>query len=255
MDNTNNTDDLNKFIEEFSNVEQSIEKKSGLDNVVQEGDKDNTTLSNPEQYFICTFKHDDTIDSKTYIKFIKSVESLVRTSYEYSQYIGYLRNDLNMNKCQIMQNITDENANLEFHHHPFTLFTIVQAVFEKMLKDNGSAQTFEVADQVLKLHYDNVIGLVPLSKTAHDLVHAGDIFIHPNQLFGKVIDFIKEYKDHIDENEMKNIAKYIQMTNNNFPTVQKDVLQFNTEFKFKGKDFLDTQDVFDCNVITKDGKK
>ena len=54
---------------------------------------------------------------------------------------------------------------------------------------------------------------------------------------------------------MKNIAKYIQMTNNNFPTVQKDVLQFNTEFKFKGKDFLDTQDVFDCNVITKDGKK
>mgnify|MGYP003610265211 CR=1 FL=1 len=63
----------------------------------------------------------------------------------------------------------------------------------------------------MRLHYDNIIGLVPLSKTAHDLAHAGDLYIDPKQIFGNIGKYLETYRDYIDENEIKKLSKYAEM--------------------------------------------
>ena len=71
------------------------------------------------------------------------------------------------------------------HHYPFTLFDIVQGVLRHeygILSDREPVykrpvNLLKVNEKVMKLHYQGVIGLIPLSLTAHELAHNGDIFI------------------------------------------------------------------------------
>ena len=249
-------DTINDFLKEFENVEQSIEKANGFSDIQIDCQQDtnNIELSNPEQYFICTFRHDDQMDAKQYMKFIKSVEGLIRTCPEYKQYLNYLRNTLGMDRCQVLQNIPPETYSLEFHHHPFTLFQLVDTVLQYFLKQKGQVQTFEVADHVMSLHYKNKVGLVPLQKTAHDLAHSGDLFIDPKQIFGKVGEFINEYKDYINEEDMKQLAKYHELATKNLPVVTNNVLSINDTPQFQGKELITLEDIQACNIITKEGK-
>ena len=61
----------------------------------------------------------------------------------------------------------------------------------------------------MALHFKNKVGIVPLSVTMHDLVHSGSIFLNLKQVFGRVIDFLEEYRDFISiEQKEKNLKTY-----------------------------------------------
>ena len=95
--------------------------------------------------------------------------------------------EFDLTKCKFIPqaDIVDTNVGLELHHYPFTLFDIVQGVLRHeygILSDREPVykrpvNLFKVAEKVMKLHYQGVIGLIPLSLTAHELAHNGDIFI------------------------------------------------------------------------------
>jgi hypothetical protein len=78
----------------------------------------------------------------------------------------------------------------------------------------------------MDLHYQNKIGLVPLSKTVHDLTHDGEIFINFKSVFGKFNEFIDEYIDYIPENLINKYNKLLDMSNSNVEYSTKDILKY-----------------------------
>ena len=56
------------------------------------------------------------------------------------------------------------------------------------------------------LHYNNMVGLIPLSETIHELVHNGVIFIPTTHVFGNYKLFVEAYKPFftIEQNDMLN---------------------------------------------------
>lgn len=166
----------------------------------------------------------DLRDEKTFIKYIRSIEKIIRGSIEYRSYIGYLKNNLNITQCTFlpMIDISEiKGVGLEFHHYPFTLFDTVCIVFNNKIVEKGGRDSmfadfrispFEVANEVMKLHYENKVGLVPLSKTVHELAHEGSIFIPLDLVFGNVNEFIKEYKNAITEDQFNLLSTLITLT-------------------------------------------
>jgi hypothetical protein len=137
-------------------------------------------------------------EEKSRIKFIKYIEKIVRRSFEYKTYIGFLKNELNLTKCTFLPMIDINEikmVGLEFHHYPYTLFDITSVVLDEHMLINGEKHInpFNIAQEIMQLHYQNYIGLVPLTQTIHELVHSGKVFVNLDYVFGNYNKFINLY--------------------------------------------------------------
>ena len=140
------------------------------------------------------------MSDKDKVKTIKTVERMVRSSLEYKAYIKYLKQYIDMTKCSFFNSVSNKDGkrtSIEIHHEPFTLFDITQAVLEKQLDETGEVNLFSISEEVMKLHYQCKVGLIPLSATVHELVHAGQVFIPLQSPRGDYIAFLEEYDRYI----------------------------------------------------------
>lgn len=149
------------------------------------------------------------MSEKDKIKLIKTIERIVRSSQEYKQYISFLRKEVDMTMCSFFTNISNKDSrkvSIEIHHEPFTLFDIAQIVLEKWIAENKKINPILIAEEVMKLHYQNKVGLIPLSITVHELVHSGKLFIPLQNVYGDFISFFEEYEPYIS-NDLKDILQ------------------------------------------------
>jgi hypothetical protein len=178
-----------------------------------------------------SFYERDLREQKQFIKFVKNVEKIVRGSIEYKRYVGYLKNELNIKQCTFLPQVNIEEikgVGLEFHHYPFTLYDIVSIVVNQYLAQRTlHISPFLIANDVMELHYENKVGLIPLSKTVHDLAHAGEIMIPLNLIFGDVKGFIEKYQLGMTEENRSSLRTLIQMTQKLGEDYKPDVLNKN----------------------------
>lgn len=136
-------------------------------------------------------------------KYIKRIENVVRSSMEYRDYVAYLKEYVDMGRCAFfnnVENVQGSKVRIEIHHEPLTLYDIVKTVINKYIEEAIPLNDFYIADEVMKIHYENQVGLIPLSKSVHQIVHNGtDIVIPLNLVFGDYQTFLNEYEDYIDE--------------------------------------------------------
>lgn len=138
-------------------------------------------------------------------KWIKSCETLCRSSLEYKDLIEYLKVKMGMNFCSFFHNVSKEDfvktrIRIEIHHEPFTLFDIVAIVLQKRLDETDPHERidmYDIADEVMQLHYRGHVGLIPLSATVHELVHSGNLFVPLQFIDEGFYLFFQEYKDTI----------------------------------------------------------
>ena len=136
-------------------------------------------------------------DEKDFNKFINDTERDIRRSYEYREFIKYIRDNMQMNKCAFLEGVTNEETfdiKIEIHHYPFSLHDIVEIVLKKRLYYNESTSKFMVAKEVMSLHYKLVVGLIPLSQTVHELAHSGKLFVPSDKVVGRYNMFVDLYK-------------------------------------------------------------
>lgn len=148
-------------------------------------------------------------DAKDFTKYIKFLEQTVRSSVEYREYIQYLRNAFEMNRCTIYMNVTNNltnNIKIEVHHDPLTLYDICLIIFRKRQAAGEPLDEDNVAKEVMWCHYNGLIGLIPLSETVHELVHNGVLFIPTTHVFGNYKVFVEMYKPFftIEQTDMLN---------------------------------------------------
>lgn len=163
----------------------------------------------------CTKESYDLYNEKEFKKYINDIERIVRNSREYKVYIQYLRNYMDMNTSLFSPNVSNAQSTkirIEIHHTPFTLFDITMTVFNKRSRCGESLNVFLVAKEVAYLHYFLYVGLVPLSKTEHLLVHNQSLLVPLDKVLGRYNEFIEMYRQDIPVDAMERFNVYEDMT-------------------------------------------
>jgi len=194
-------------------------EENKLGNIEFDDNNGKPILKSSDTPFPESFYFDKFFEEKEYKKFIKNIERLVRASKEYKNYVEDLRATVSaLNVDNILSYITSNDAVLEFHHYPFSLYDIVDTIVLQKFFDMDDFTSFDVGKEVMECHYENLIGLVPLSTTNHELVHAGELFLSTKQIFGDYRAFIAEYPEGISDDLKVKITEMEELSVKNQPT-------------------------------------
>ena len=142
----------------------------------------------------------DLENPKEFEKYIRVIERNIRTSFEYRGMMKYLKENLDMNKCSFYSDtlsLSEEvpAIKIEMHHEPITLYDLCIIIYNKrsFYHENLSEELIE--KEVMLLHYKLMVGLIPLSVTAHELVHNKYLFIPADKVYGNYKAFVDMYRD------------------------------------------------------------
>lgn len=170
-------------------------------------------------------------------KVIKLIERFCRSSFEYREYIDYLKNELDITKCAILDkiDINDIPVGIEFHHMPLSMFDISYAVACKMTDNDERVSLMQICEEVMREHYEGHIGLVPLTSTMHMAVHSGAIKIPTSKIYGNWLAFMNKYGDYLDKDMKSKIDDLLLLTDdeieeNNATKLQKNISDYKIKY-------------------------
>jgi hypothetical protein len=192
-----------------------VEVATGLEAIRMHGGRDEELyLSADGAFFEESFMTDRIVTAEESVRFIKKIEAIIRGSAEYKAYIGYLRADLGMDHCSFLPNLdmSMDEIGLEMHHAPLTLYAIVDIVITHRLARGQAVTSLSVADEVMRMHFENKIGLVPLCRSAHKLVHSGALTIAPQMVHGAWVEFLRDYPDGATEETVAQLLAFVSVT-------------------------------------------
>lgn len=144
-------------------------------------------------------------------KFINSVKSIVRHSPEYKLWREYITVTLGENYCVVTGELKRE-VTINIHHHPFTLYEIIDNVIEEFLTEGALFTSLDVSKKVMQLHYEDKIGYVPLATTIHEKYHNGFLQIPIEVVKGNWKQLLTEYSKFMTEEEKEAIKNKTDIT-------------------------------------------
>ena len=161
-------------------------------------------LSNGEQPYSLTLRRKGFDQDKEFIKFVRNVERLVRSSGEYKEWTDYVKDVLGYCNCAV----TDEKSSevtIEIHHHPITLFLIVKSIMITKINKEIEFCTFDIAQEAIELHFTNRLGYIPLVRTLHEKYHGGFLRIPMELVHGDWMYVFNNY--NIEDIDMQLIGE------------------------------------------------
>ena len=174
------------------------------------------------------------MDIDLYRSFLKNCESRFRHSETYKNYKGFLIG-LGLDRCQVHGFIhTDmEGVDIEMHHAILTLFDLCLIITEHLLNTVGFVSTFDVVQALKEAHKNNMVALVMLSKTPHQMYHAntGQFFIHPKMCFGNWPAFLEKYNKGLTQDVAFKLLYYLKKSLENDETTDSGLLDIRNKIK------------------------
>ena len=153
-------------------------------------------------------------NEKNLVKIIKKIETMIRTSKEYKLFINEIKSLPELNNDVFFPNMTkDQDIEIELHHFPLTLFDIIEILIINHLINKNPFSTFLIANEVLEEHINFNIGVVPLNKTNHQLVHSDKLELNLNYCFGNYQNFINKYENAISVRIRKKYNEILEKSN------------------------------------------
>ena len=162
---------------------------------------------------------------KEFAAFIKKSESAVRRSLEMRQYVAFLKAEMDMDRCVLLRGLG--GVDVELHHYPFTMFDLCAIEARRRIRREEPLSTLLVAHEVVHLHYSGAIGMVPLSKTLHELAHAGRLFIPMTAVHGDVAAYVEARKDDLTSDYIGKLRALVLTPPDRFNELAKVVLEVN----------------------------
>lgn len=188
-----------------------------LGNIEITGGKTNPTIDCPDSEFLIPFYKDADyfFVLQNFVDFIKSVEATVRKHPQYTEYKGLVATTYGLTKCQVLSHIDIEDESfketkIEMHHGPIlTLFDLAAIITEWAIQEEKNITTFYIAELLMQEHWDNNVQIMMLSKTVHDEVHEGNVWVNINQAFGNLSNFIDKYMSGLSARHIQKINDYL----------------------------------------------
>jgi len=183
----------------------------------------------------CTFdlplRIENFSSDKELIRYIKNVETLVRRSSEYYYWTKYITEALGHTSCSL----TNENmaeCTIDIHHHPLNLYTICKSVIMAKIEKQKKFCTFDIALEIIELHFQDKVGYIPLLSSLHEKYHNGYLEIPIELVYGNYSYIIKNYT--MEDCDMEKVielskitkdkSKYI-WTKNSYPAIVSDSIE------------------------------
>jgi hypothetical protein len=183
-------------------------------------DQKNPTLRSPYSPVDLPFyqTRETLMDVDTFRAFVKNAESSFRNSREYKMYKSYVIEYLGINRCQIFGNVTVDDASIELHHNVINLFDICILITSHVINTVGYITTYDLITMLIQEHFQNNVGVVFLSTTAHQLYHhVEDGYLPPSMTFGKWWELLSKYRYGITYDLANKVVKYIKKYQDNLP--------------------------------------
>ena len=165
-------------------------------------------------------------------KFIKSVERIIRTSQEYSQYIRYLKTTAMLTQCSVLNKLPEEVSKaltIEMHHCPLTLYDLVDIILTRQLSIGGDFTRISIANDVMVAHYMNQVGLVPMTKTMHQMIHENVNVVNHRDIFGNFDAFAETYSVFLTEEHQNKIARVKRTPDEVIMNTRRKYMEVNPE--------------------------
>lgn len=149
--------------------------------VVQERDGINPYIESPNaMYRLEFYLTRDNVDIEYYRKFLDNAISRFRRSAFYKMYKSHVMG-LGLNRCQVL-GITEDMADIELHHNFLTIYDIAFIICEHTLNTVGYIDTFQLVKLLKEVHSQNMVPIVMVSKTVHQMYHNNKDFVLPSQM-------------------------------------------------------------------------
>ena len=159
---------------------------------------------------------------KDFLAFIKNCEKAVRGCIEYKLWRNYIRDVLQIQSCAITFENMD-SCEIHIHHHIPSLFILIKALVNKRIEQESPFSTFDIALEVIEMHYKNRIGFVNLISSMHEKMHNGYLKIPMELVRGEYTYFIENYFKYLDDKDLdilnKRLAVKMQDCEQNIWTV------------------------------------
>lgn len=149
-----------------------------------------------------------------YNKFIKNCEKLIRGCLEYKLWRNYITDVLQIQTCAITEERMDQ-TNIDIHHHPVSLFSIVKSLVNEKLEKEEPFCSFDICTKAIELHFSNYIGFIPLLSDLHAKYHNGFLNLPKNMIRGNYNVYIENYSKYLDEDELEIINNRLAITEHN----------------------------------------
>jgi hypothetical protein len=166
-------------------------------------------------------------DEKEFVKFVKNVEKLVRNSIEYREWVNYITEVVGYANCALTEERMTE-VTIEIHHHPINLFTITKAVLTHKINTQKDFCTFDIAQDIIDLHFQNRIGYIPLVSTLHEKYHTGFLEIPIDFCHGDYYYILNNYTFDEDDADrvrqlclVKSSDMRVKWGRNQYPALEK----------------------------------
>lgn len=157
----------------------------------------------------------DLNDEKSFRKYMQTVERTVRGSFEYKAMVQFLREYMDMNQCAFYQNVNNTDTSkvrIEIHHEPLSLYDMCLIVYNKRQAFNEPLDEEYMAKEVMYLHYNLMVGLIPLAETVHQLVHASYLFVPTTAVLGKYREFVNRYEPYMLPEQLETLEHIEEAT-------------------------------------------
>lgn len=186
----------------------------------------------------------DLTDPRDTVKCIKQIEKVCRDSLEYDDWQKKCKYK-DATECPICgDNYYENNSKCESHHHPKTLFDIVEEVLEDHLEKNDLDEITGIAlvQEVMDLHLFKKVSYINLCQHCHKKYHAG----HP-EVQGKIaMIFEKRIKDEIAKEVVEEVEEIIIIETQDIPIFEVPEI-------LKHKDFTSSTKPEILNIETSQG--
>lgn len=198
-----------------------------MENILYNNDELLSISNRNELFDISLYSDENSFRSiEAFVNFVKACERLIRHSSEYDSFRLQIA-EMGLTKCQVLGHIDsdgEDGVDIEMHHGPIlTLFDYCAIVIDWMIYHKEKITTFRVARRVLDEHFEGNVQVVMLSKTVHQLVDTGQIFINFRQGVGNINNFLKKYRDGLNPERIQKINRYIDMSQE-FDSYDNDIL-------------------------------
>ncbi len=144
-------------------------------------------------------------------KFLQCVKSMVRTSYEYKEWVKFVKFNVGLDTCSFTGEHSGE-VTIELHHHPISMGNIIKIIYDAMSNNTNITviQSTEIVKSVLDLHKQNKIGYVLLVTTLHEKFHNGFLQIPMEYVNGNWNTLLSDYD--VNDDIMEVVNKYTSIS-------------------------------------------
>jgi hypothetical protein len=157
------------------------------------------------------------LSEKSHNHFAKSCVRLVRSSVEYREWSSYVKDVMGYKTCVFTNEVADQ-LTIDIHHHPLSLFDIVNIVINTYLKNQIEFSSPDISKDVLLLHYTNNVGYVPLISSLHEKYHNGYLSIPPKFIVGKW-NYLTTTSGYVVDDDIKmKVSELMKEENNKYDT-------------------------------------